>query len=39
MKSSQGGQVGCSPDFHPGGPGMTPTQGNQQKKKRFKKRS
>jgi len=29
---SQGGQVGYSLDFHPGGPGSTPARGNQQKK-------
>jgi len=29
---SQGGQVGYSPDFHPGGLGLAPVQGNQQKK-------
>jgi len=34
-RGSQGGQVGYSPDFHSGGPGLTPAQGNQQKK--FKK--
>jgi len=33
FKRSQGGQVGYSPDFHPGGPGLTPAQGNQQKKR------
>jgi len=32
-QNSQGGQV-CYPlDFHPGGSGTTPTQGNQQAKK------
>jgi len=31
---SQGGQVGYSLDIHPGGPGSTPTRGNQQKKKK-----
>jgi len=31
---SQGGQVGYSPDFHPGGPGSTPAWSNQQKKKK-----
>jgi len=30
---SQGGQVGCSPDFYPGSPYLTPARGNQQKKK------
>jgi len=28
---SQGGAVSCSLDFRPGGPGLTPTRGNQQK--------
>jgi len=32
-QGSQGGQVGYTPDFHPGGPGSTPARGNQQKKK------
>jgi len=34
---SQGGQVGYSLDFHPGGLGSTPAQSNQQKKKIKKK--
>jgi len=31
-KGSLGGQVGYSPDFHPGCPGSTPARGDQQKK-------
>jgi len=33
---SQGGQVGYSPDFHPGSLGLTPARGNQQTKKKEK---
>jgi len=32
LERSQGGQVGSSPDFYPGSQGLTPAQGNQQKK-------